>query len=324
MQVARSLAEASRLGGAGKPHAVTIGNFDGVHKGHRELIRVTREKAAARGGSSVLLTFDPHPVHVVRGVASPGILTPLPRKLELLEQAGLDGVLVLPFTKDTAAMTAEEFVRAVLVEGLHAGDLVTGFNFALGKGREGNYSTLCELGLRYHFDVAQVPPVIVGKETVSSSLIREHVRCGDMDKAAELLGRMHSVDGEIMHGQARGRKLGYPTANINFEKTLLPPLGAYATWLQVLPDETGGGTEPMMSMTSVGTNPTFGGGSVTLESHVFDFSGDLYGKRVRLYFVHRLRAEIRFQSIEDLVARLGQDATAAKAALERNRRKGLF
>lgn len=321
MLVAHSLEDAAAYDTAETPHAVTIGNFDGVHKGHRELLRVTREKSAKLGTRSVLVTFNPHPVHVVRGVSSPGIITPLPRKLELLEKTGLDAVLVLPFTKAIAAMTAEEFVEAVLVRALNVQDLTIGYNFAFGKNRSGNLTMLRALGERFNFTVTQIPPVIVGRETVSSTLIREHISSGDMEKASALLGRMHSVDGTVIPGEARGRKLGYPTANIRYPEMLLPPLGAYATWTQVL-----SGAKPLaescprMSMTSVGTNPTFGGGSVTLESHLFDFSGDLYGKTVRLHFARRLRGEVHFKSVDDLVLRLGQDAKDAKNVLEREKR----
>jgi riboflavin kinase/FMN adenylyltransferase len=321
MFIARSLedvaAHTAFQGASAMPHAVTIGNFDGVHVGHRELILAARAESASLGTRSVLVTFDPHPVHVVRGVASPGIITPLPRKLELLEEAGLDMVLVLPFTKTIAAMTAEEFVEAVLVRALNAKELVIGYNFALGKNRSGNLTTLRALGELFGFGVTQVQPVIVGRETVSSTLIREHINSGEMEKSAALLGRMHTVDGTVIPGEARGRKLRYPTANIDFPEMLLPPLGAYVTWVQIFSDAD---PIPRMSMTSVGTNPTFGGGSVTLESYLFDFCGDLYGKKVRLHFAGRLRGEIHFKSVDDLIARLGQDAEAAKDALKREKK----
>jgi riboflavin kinase/FMN adenylyltransferase len=328
MLVAGSKEELSSLVACGTRFAVTIGNFDGVHMGHRELLRVTREKAAARSAAlgqpiaSVLVTFDPHPVHVVRPAAGPGILTPLPRKLELLEQTGLDATLVLPFTRETAATPAEDFTRTVLVDVLHATDLVIGYNFALGKGREGNDAMLRELGERCGFSVTQIQPVIVGGETVSSSRIREHIRCGNMENAIPLLGRMHSVEGTVIHGRARGRELGFPTANIEYRGTLLPPLGAYATWLQILPDGTEyhrAAAQPLQSMTSVGTNPTIGGSAITLEAHALDFSGDLYGKRVRLHFASRLREEVAFKNAEDLVAQLHLDAASTRDTLLRSK-----
>lgn len=325
MLILRSLEEAAAYNASRMPHAVTVGNFDGVHAGHRELIRTAREKAAQLGTRSVLVTFDPHPVHVVRGVVSPGIITPLPRKLELLAETGIDAVLVLPFTKTVAAMSAEEFVDAVLVRALNAKELIIGYNFALGKNRSGNLTTLLALGERSGFAVTHIQPVIVGRETVSSTIIRERITSGEMEKVTALLGRMHTVDGIVVRGEARGKKLGYPTANIDFPEMLLPPFGAYATWIQPLSSpgvalERVWGATPRMSMTSVGTNPTFGGGAVTLETHIFDFSGDLYGKTVRLHFAGRIRGEIRFTSVANLVARLGQDAVAAKDALEREKK----
>lgn len=316
MRIARSLVEIAELLPTGVPHAVTLGNFDGVHVGHRELIRLTREKAASLGTSPVLVTFDPHPLQVLLGEAGPGIVTPLPRKLELFEKTGIDTVLVLPFTRETAAMSAEEFVKTVLAGALGVRDLVIGFNFSLGKNRSGNFTTLRALGERFAFSVTRVPPVTVAGETVSSTLIRKRINAGDMASAAALMGRMHSVDGTVVPGQARGRTLGYPTANINFSPMLLPPLGAYATWAQVLP---GAGAPPSMSITSIGTNPTFGGSAVTLETHLLDFSGDLYGKRVRVYFAERLRGEIRFDGKDALVERLGRDAAEARAVLEREK-----
>lgn len=335
MLVVRSVDEFKAITPADARYAITIGNFDGVHMGHRELIRVTKAKAetasAALGREvrSLLVTFDPHPVHMVRGVDKPYILTPLPRKLEILEQTGLDAVLVLPFTMEMARTDADEFVKTYIADLLRPTDLVVGYNFAMGKDRGGNYTTLCRLGGLYGFDVTQVQPVIVERETVSSSLIREHIRSGDMDRAAKLMGRMYSVDGKIIHGRARGRKIGFPTANIDYGNVLLPPLGAYATWLRILPESGTGDTggkkaEPLQSMTSVGTNPTFGGGAVTLETHALDFCGDLYGKMVRLHFVCRLRAEITFQSVEDLIARLGHDADCARESLRRNKKEVLI
>ena len=303
---------------SGERHAVTIGNFDGVHAGHRELIRITREKAAARKVRSLLITFDPHPAHIVRGGATPQILTPLPRKLALLAQTGIDTTLVLPFTKTMAATPAEEFVRTVLVNGVAATDIVTGFNFALGRGRTGNFSSLTSLGEQWDFTVTQVPPVVVNGETASSSGIREHLTAGDVDKATMFLKRAHSVDGTVIHGEARGRKLGFPTANIDFGETLLPALGGYATWLRVLCPEKPESGNVYMGMTSVGTNPTFGKNALTLETHLLDYSGDLYKKQVRLYFITRLRGQIRFSSPEELVQHLRLDAKNARETLEKS------
>jgi len=319
MLVARSIDEFKNITSSDARFAVTIGNFDGVHKGHRELIRVTREKAAARSQAlgrfvpSILVTFEPHPIHVVRGMTGPDLLTPLSSKLELLDQVGLDMVLVLPFTKKMAETPAEDFVREILVETLRATDLVFGFNFALGKGRTGDYAALRDQGERHGFAVTRVEPVSVGRETVSSTLVRKYTRVGNLEKVTPMLCRMHSVDGEVIHGKARGRTIGFPTANIDHGNTLLPPLGAYATWLQILSD--GSDRPSLQSMTSVGTNPTFNGKNLTLETNILDFSGNLYGKIVRLHFAARLREEIVFKSVDDLIACLHSDAEAARAIL---------
>ena len=319
MLVARSIDAFKSMTSPDARFAVTIGNFDGVHKGHRELIRITREKAAARSLAlgqpvpSILVTFDPHPMHVVRGKISPNLLTPLPHKLELLEQVGLDAVLVLPFTKKMADTPAEDFVREILVETLRATDLVFGFNFALGKGRAGDYTALREQGGKHGFAVTRVEPISVNGETVSSTLVRSYAQAGNLEKVTPMLCRMHSVDGEIIHGKARGRSIGFPTANINYGNTLLPPLGAYATWLQILSDTPK--NPPLQSMTSVGTNPTFNGKALSLETNILDFSGDLYGKTVRLHFAARLREEIAFNNVDELIARLHKDATTARAIL---------
>ena len=321
MLVAHSIAELRSRVAPDTRFAVTIGNFDGVHAGHRELIRLTREKAAmqstvlGRAVPSILVTFDPHPMHVMRDASWPKLLSPLPRKLELLEKTGIDAVLVLPFTKVMAATPAPDFIREILVETLRATDLVIGFNFALGKGRGGDPAMLRALGEVYGFSLTRVPPVVVSEETVSSTLVRDHIQAGLMEHVIPLLCRMHSVEGEIVHGKARGRTIGFPTANIDHKNALLPPLGAYATWFQVLSD--GQSSPPLHSMTSIGTNPTFGGGAVTLETNVLDFSGDLYGKTVRLYFAARLRGEIAFKGVEALVAQLHNDAAAARAVLRR-------
>lgn len=314
MRISRSLEDFTGSVPPGSRHAVTIGNFDGVHLGHRELIRMTRELAAERSVPSVLMTFDPHPAQVVRRMARPDIITPLPRKLELLEDTGIDHVLILQFTASMAAMDAAAFARTVLAETLAASDLVMGYNFALGRDRGGDFTALRDMGKQYGFAVTQVRPVIAGQETVSSSLIREHINSGDMAGAAALLGRPHSVDGTVIHGQKRGRKLGFPTANIDFPDMILPPKGAYATWVRIMPDP-----DLRMAMTNLGTNPTFGGEALSLESHLLDFSGDLYGRTVRVHFMDRLRGEIVFKGTQSLAEGLTRDAAATRAILEREK-----
>ena len=316
MQVAYSVREFLRQATPGTIHAATLGNFDGVHMGHRELVRMTCEKAAMRHARSVVVTFDPHPVHILRNIERPELLTPLPRKLELLDKLGVEAVLVLAFTRDMALMEPGDFIYEYLVEGLSVADIVIGYNFALGKNRKGNLVSLRRFGGKWGFEVSQVKPVIINGETVSSTLIREQVRCGNVGRAEKLLGRPYSAEGKVVRGAGRGTGLGFPTANVDYGHTLLPPLGAYATWVELLPAKNGGRAEgPWPAMTSVGTNPTFGGSDVTLEVHLLDFTGDLYGKIVRVHFMNRLRAEIRFNGITALCERLAHDAREAARVL---------
>ncbi len=327
MRIAHDLEELKALAGHGTVHAATIGNFDGVHLGHRRLLGRVREHAGGRGIPAAVITFDPHPLRVISGVHLPDLLTSPQRKLELLAEAGMDLALVLRFTPAMAAMSPKEFVRTVMVDGLRLEHLVIGYDYALGRGRAGNFEALSALGRTWGFSVDQLPPVIVGGETASSSLIRERIRSGAVDAVFPLLGRLHSVEGEVIHGQGRGRTLGFPTANVGLGDVLLPPPGVYATWAEILPDETAppapasanpAGTEARarhMSVTSVGTNPTFGGTSLSLESYLLDWSEDLYGKTLRLHFARRLRQEIRFSGVQALRDQIAADARNAREAL---------
>ena len=321
MRIAYDLEGLHSLVKPGTPHAATIGNFDGVHIGHRQLMRTTREKAAVHGIPSVAITFEPHPLRVLSGVHLPDLLTCLPRKLEILESLGMDMALVLSFTPEMAALTPEDFVRQVMVDALSLKELVIGYDYALGKGRKGNFEALSALGAQHGFTVTQVPAVTVNGQTVSSSRIRESIRAGRVDAIPALLGRLHSVEGTVIHGASRGRNLGFPTANISLGDVLLPPTGVYATWAELVPPLGRGGLAPgvrCMSVTSVGTNPTFGGTQISLESHLFDFSGDLYGSSLRLSFASWLRDEQRFGTVEALKEQIAADARNARDYLTAN------
>ncbi len=322
MQIAYDLAGLKALATPAAPaaeaaHAVTIGNFDGVHLGHRRLLQRTREKAAATGAFSAAVTFDPHPLRVISGVHLPDLLTPLPRKLELLADSGIDLALVLHFTPAMAALAPQEFVRSVLLEGLRLTDLVIGYDYALGKGRAGDFTMLSGLGRDWGFSVEQLDPVLVDGETVSSSLIRERIRQGAVDRVRPLLCRLHAVDGEVIRGQERGRTLGFPTANLLLGDALIPPPGVYATWTEILPQGGAAKSAPLAGVTSVGTNPTFGGTSLSLETHLFDFHGDLYGKTLRLHFAGRLRDQERFADVRALKRQIETDAQNARVYLAR-------
>jgi riboflavin kinase/FMN adenylyltransferase len=327
MRIAYDLEELKALVAPGAAHVATIGNFDGVHLGHRRLLGRVREYADGRGIPAVAITFDPHPLRVISGVQLPDLLTSLPRKLELLREAGMDLALVLRFTPTTAAMSPEEFVRSVMVDGLRLEHLVIGYDYALGKGRAGTCTVLSVLGRTWGFSVEQAPPLIIGGETVSSSLIRERIRSGAMDAVPPLLGRLHSVEGDVIHGQGRGRTLGFPTANVSLGDMLLPPPGVYATWAEILPDgdvppnpasvaPAGTQGRPLhMSVTSVGTNPTFGGTSLSLESHLLNWNEDAYGTTLRLHFARRMRQEMRFSSVRALQNQIAADVRDARETL---------
>lgn len=295
----------------GTAHAVTIGNFDGLHLGHQSLIARTREKAARLGIESVAVTFEPHPLRLLSGVHLPDLLTDLPRKLELLAQLGIDRTLVLSFTHALAALTPEEFVQSILVDQLHIKELVIGYDYALGKGRRGDYALLSQLGGQWGFGVERMPPLRADDSIASSSLIREHLKEGHVEDARTLLGRPHSVDGAVVHGAGRGgAELGYPTVNLGLGDILLPKPGVYAAWAELLPVSSP--PERIMGVASVGTNPTFGGTCLGLEAFLLNFSKDVYGSSIRLHFMRYLREQIRFPSAAALKEKIAEDVNTAR------------
>jgi riboflavin kinase/FMN adenylyltransferase len=282
--------------------AVAIGNFDGVHLGHRALIARAREI----GPRAVALTFDPHPGAVLAPAGAPPALTSLARKLELLEDAGADAVIVEPFTRELAAMSADDFVDAVLCGGARAEAIVVGYDFRYGAGRAGTIDTLRAHAARCEIGVAVVDPVEVDGEVASSTKIRALLAGGDVAAASRLLGRRYDVDGVVVHGAERGRAIGVPTANVApVGGPALARPGIYAVTLDGRP-----------AVASLGTNPTFVTSSeLVLEVHVLDFDGDLYEKTVRVAFVARLRDEAKFASVAALVEQIRHDIEAARAVL---------
>ena len=314
MQIAYDIPGLLAVCPQGAAHAVTIGNFDGVHLGHRSLIAKTREKAARLGIASLAVTFEPHPLRLLSGVQLPDLLTDLPRKLELLAELGIDRTLVLPFTHALAALSPEDFVKSILVDALHMKELVVGYDYALGKGRRGDYALLAELGGRWGFGVEQMPPLRVGNAIASSSLIRERLKEGYAEEARTLLGRPHSVDGEVVRGAGRGgAQLGYPTVNLKLGDVLLPKSGVYAAWAELLPAASP--PERIMAVASVGTNPTFGGSCMMLEAFLLNFSTNVYGRSIRLHFMRYLREQVRFSSIDALKEGISQDVETARSFL---------
>lgn len=291
------------------PSAVAVGNFDGVHRGHQALVKAAVARARATGGPSVVLTFDPHPARVLRPGRAPAALTTLDQKEELLAGLGVDRLAVLPFDASLAALTPEAFARAVLRDTLGARDVVVGESFRFGHRREGDTRTLVELGARLGFEVHAVPAVLEGGRPVSSSRVRLELSHGRVGAAAALLGRPYFVDAGVVRGDGRGRTIGVPTANLAPDNEILPAPGVYAGYCRVPRDES------WPAVINLGHRPTFGGGDLALEAHLLGFTGDLYGARVRLSFLERLRDEQRFPSQEALVARIGEDVERARALL---------
>jgi len=282
---------------------VTIGVFDGVHRGHQVIIGRAVEAARAAGLPSVVLTFDPHPSEVVRPGSHPPVLTSVRRKAELLEGLGVDVLCVLPFTIEFSRLGPDEFVHRVLVEHLHAAAVVVGDNFRFGHKAAGDLSVLRNLGGRFGFTTVGVP--IVGGDdgqlTYSSTFIRSCIDAGDVAAAGRVLGRDHRLEGVVVRGDMRGRELGYPTANLESSgRAAVPADGIYAGRLI----HRG---RPRAAAISIGTNPTFEGRERRVEAYVLDFDGDLYGEHVALEFVDRLRGTERFDDVGALISQMADD-----------------
>ncbi|GAA2091263.1 bifunctional riboflavin kinase/FAD synthetase [Actinomadura alba] len=285
---------------------VTIGVFDGVHRGHQHIVGGAVELAKGRGLPSVVITFDPHPDEVVRPGTHPPLLCSPRRRAELLAGLGTDAVMVLPFTLELSRIGPDEFVQSVLVDRLHAAHVIVGENFRFGHKAKGDVALLRELGEKYEF-TAQGVPLVTNGETISSSYIRERLSAGDVAGAAEALGRPHRVEGVVVRGHQRGRALGFPTANLEtLTHTAIPSDGVYAGWLVCDSDRYPGARWP--AAISIGTNPTFEGQERTVEAHALDRDDlDLYGERVAVDFVARIRDTLKFDSIEALIEEMHRD-----------------
>ncbi|MFJ6623490.1 bifunctional riboflavin kinase/FAD synthetase [Kitasatospora sp. NPDC091335] len=301
---------------------VTIGSFDGVHRGHQLIIGRAVERARELGLPSVVVTFDPHPREVIRPGSHPPLLAPHSRRAELIAELGVDAVLVLPFTTEFSKESPETFVRQVLVDALRARLVIEGPNFRFGHRAAGNVALLGELGRADDFEVEVIDLQVCGTagdgEPFSSSLTRRLVATGDMAGANEVLGRPHRVEGVVVRGAQRGRELGYPTANVDtVPHSAIPADGVYAGWLTVegegplLPEGTRG--ERMPAAISVGTNPTFDGTARTVEAYAIDRVGlDLYGLHVAVDFLAYLRGMEKFDSIDALLDRMADDVKQAR------------
>ncbi|MFD7549262.1 bifunctional riboflavin kinase/FAD synthetase [Streptomyces sp. NPDC059578] len=293
---------------------VTIGSYDGVHRGHQLIIGRTVARARELGVPSVVVTFDPHPSEVVRPGSHPPLLAPHHRRAELMAELGVDALLILPFTTEFSRLSPADFVVKVLVDKLHARAVVEGPNFRFGHRAAGNVALLSELGGTYDYAVEVIDLCVTGEagggEPFSSTLTRRLVAEGDVAGAAEILGRPHRVEGVVVRGAQRGRELGYPTANVEtLPHTAIPADGVYAGWLQV-------GDESMPAAISVGTNPTFDGTARTVEAYAIDrVDLDLYGLHVAVDFLAYVRGMVKFESIDDLLVAMAEDVRQSKTLI---------
>lgn len=287
---------------------VTLGTFDGVHLGHRELMRRASTRAEADGLPCVAYTFDPHPAKVLAPQAAPPVMVPIPIRARLLTELGADLVVVEPFTLAFAAVSASEWVLRFLHGQLRPSHVVVGFNFSYGHERGGDPKHLAAMGEQLGFSVEVVPAVESAGEVVSSTRLRKALEAGDVELARRLLGRPFSLVGKVVEGQKRGRSIGFPTANLDLDGELLPRQGVYAS---VLGLEDG---RRLPAVTNIGVRPTFGAGS-SIETHVLDFDEKLYGARVAVSLVARIRDEKKFAGLTELVAQIQQDIREARVRL---------
>ena len=290
---------------------LALGNFDGMHRGHLKIIERVRRVADERSATAVAMTFEPHPSKIVRPDKAPPLLMTHQQKLEALARAGMHGVAIVRFTPELARWDPETFVRTVLLEWLHVAEVWVGANFLFGHDRTGNFSMLRTLGARYGFRGEKIDPVRYKDFVVSSTRIRRLITEGRVDEAGALLGHHYTIEGPVVRGQQRGKGLGFPTANVCSENELVPPSGVYATTAIV-----NGVAYP--SITNIGTRPTFeAGGENVVETHLLDFDRDLYGARLKLAFVQRLRDEKKFEAVNALTRQIEADRTTARDLFDR-------
>lgn len=312
----RIVAGSAALPGPLRRAAVTVGNFDGLHVGHRAIMAVVVERARALGGEAAVYTFEPHPRRVLRPEVAPRLLTTLEQKLELLECLEVDVAVVEPFDAEFARTSAERFVREILHARLAPHEVYVGHDFHFGRDREGSMRTLTELGPDLGFAVTIIPEVKVRGRGVNSTRIRELLGEGRVEDATELLGRPYAVRGRVVVGDRRGRSLGFPTANLHPENEILPAVGVYAGRVRFLDEGTPPAGSELPAVTNVGRRPTFKASDPVLaEAHLLDLDADLYGRRVELLFLHHLRAERRFPDVEALRRQIAGDVEEARRRL---------
>lgn len=296
------------------PTACGMGNFDGVHLGHQRLIHELVTKADKDGLETFVVTFEPHPLKILSPEDAPSLITSLEQKKKFIESYGVKNLLLIPFTKKFSQMSYEEFINRILIEKLNAKLIVVGYNFQFGSGGKGTAEKLKSIGLEKGFETLIVPPVTVNGRIVSSTLIRNMIESGKMKEAKTLLGRPFSIRGKVVKGEAIGRKLGFPTANVFLSPQIIKPaFGVYA--VLVLRNGTF-----YRGIANIGRKPTFAkvddSSNVTLEVHIFDFNEQIYGEEIEVYFIERIREEKAFQNMESLVLQIKMDIEKARSILD--------
>lgn len=292
---------------------ITVGTFDGVHAGHRAIIDKVVAKAGERQARGIIVTFDPHPREIINpGDAGIKLLTTLPERCEILDELGIDMMVVIPFDRDFSLLSSEEFVRDIIYKKVGVSEFVIGYDHHFGRNREGSIDTVKRIGEELGFDACVVSKQEVGNRTVSSTAIRKALsEEGDVEQAARFLQRPYRLNGMVVHGDKRGKEIGYPTANLKPEdkRKVIPANGVYAVKVRVEGEWYGG-------MMNIGVRPTFDGNEQTLEVHLFDFSKDIYGKNVQVRFLERIRDEKKFSGVDELKARLDSDKEEALRILK--------
>ncbi|MEX0994488.1 MAG: bifunctional riboflavin kinase/FAD synthetase [Balneolaceae bacterium] len=293
---------------------VTVGTFDGVHAGHRVLINTVLKKAEQRNARSVIVTFDPHPREIINpGQQGIKLLTSLEERCEILKDLGLDEMIVIPFTRDFSLLNSDEFIRDIIWKKIGVSEFVIGYDHQFGKDREGSIDTIKSFASELGFEVFVVSKQEIGDKTVSSTAIRKAIQeHGDMGLAAKLLERAYLLNGTVVHGSKRGKKIGYPTANIqpDHPNKIIPKNGVYAVKVRIIDQYYSG-------MMNIGVRPTFGEIRQTLEVHIFDFNRNIYGNSIQIRFIKRIRDEKQFDGIEDLKKQLARDKTECLKTLQK-------
>ena len=289
---------------------VTIGNFDGVHKGHQNIFKIINKRAKKLNGESVVITFDPHPLKVFTGEEKLFLLTPTKKKIKLIEKFGIKNLVLINFTREFANLSAEDFVKKILVNSLNTKEVHVGYNYFFGKNKEGNIDKLKEFGEKYNFTVKIIEPYILNNKIVSSTLCRNLIAEGKVKEVSFFLGRYYLIEGMVVKGLQIGNQLGFPTANIKSPNEVYPKNGVYAV-------KVGYKGEILNGACSIGMNPTFGRHSLTVEVFIFDFNKNIYGENLKIVFIERIRGMEKFSSPEELAAQITKDIDKAKYILQR-------